>query len=120
MSLIPLNPLLITDPDIRRLWKILELLRLLDREVPAQVLTTFLFIASHDGCNTKTLTNSVGLTASSISRCTDWLSDYHRLGKPGMGLIVKKKDVMDQRGRLLYLTPKGQQLINQIKGILND
>jgi DNA-binding MarR family transcriptional regulator len=37
-----------------------------------------------------------------------------------MGLIVKKKDVMDQRGRLLYLTPKGQQLINQIKGILND
>lgn len=62
----------------------------------------------------------LGLAQSSISRCTDWLSDYHRLGKPGMGLIVKKTDPMDRRVRRLYLTPKGQLVKQQIEDLLSD
>ena len=59
------------------------------------------------------------MTSSSISRCTDWLSDYHRLGKPGMGLIVKKTDNLDLRTRQLFLTPKGRSVVDQISDILN-
>ena len=66
------------------------------------------------------MSKELGMAQSSISRCTDWLSDYHRLGKPGMGLIVKKRDAMDQRTRRLYLTPKGELVKEQIKDLLND
>lgn len=37
-----------------------------------------------------------------------------------MGLIVKKKDAMDQRVRRLYLTPKGELVKQQIAELLND
>lgn len=109
----------ITDPEAEKLRKAIDVLRLFDRQVPAQVISTFFYIAAHSGCRNRQLAAALGYSTSSASRCTDWLSDYHRLGKPGMGLIVKKKDNLDQRDRLLYLTPKGEQVINQIKGILN-
>jgi DNA-binding MarR family transcriptional regulator len=109
----------ITDGEIERLRKVIDVLRLFDREVPAQVVSTFFYIASHDGCPISQLVKAIGYSSSSASRCTDWLSDYHRLGKPGMGLIVKKKDNLDQRSRTLHLTPKGELVINQIKDILN-
>jgi DNA-binding MarR family transcriptional regulator len=108
-----------TDPEIEKLRKIVDILRLFDRQVPAQVISTFFYIAAHNGCRSKQLASALGYSTSSASRCTDWLSDYHRLGKPGMGLIVKKKDYLDQRDRLLYLTTKGEMVINQIKEILN-
>lgn len=62
----------------------------------------------------------LGMAQSSISRCTDWLSDYHRLGKPGMGLIVKKIDPSDRRVRRLYLTPKGELVKHQIEELMSN
>jgi DNA-binding MarR family transcriptional regulator len=109
----------ITDLEMDKQRKIVDILRLFDRQVPAQVISTFFYIASHNGCRSRHLVEALGYSNSSASRCTDWLSDSHRLGKPGMGLIVKKRDPLDQRDRLLYLTPKGTQVINQIKDILN-
>jgi DNA-binding MarR family transcriptional regulator len=108
----------VTDLEIEKLRKVIDVLRLFDREVPAQVISTFFYIASHEGCFTRHLVEEIGLSSSSVSRCTSWLSDYHRLGKPGMELIVKKKSHLDQRERILHLSPKGEQVINQIKDIL--
>jgi DNA-binding MarR family transcriptional regulator len=110
----------ITDPQFDRLRKAIDVLRLFDRQVPAQVISTFFYVASHDGCTGNDVSKALNMTSSSVSRCTDWLSDYHRLGKPGMGLIVKKKDNLDQRSRTLHLTPKGEMVINQIRDILNS
>jgi len=97
-----------------RTTKILDMLRHFDREVPAQVLVSFFYIASHNGCRVSDLTDKLKLESSSASRISDWLSDYHRLGKPGMGLIVKKKDNMDLRVKRLYLTKKGQYVVDRV------
>ena len=81
----------ITDTKLAKLQLAFDSLREMDREIPGQVVSAFLFIASHDGCHLQALTDELGLQTASRSRVTDWLSDYHRLGKPGLGLITKTK-----------------------------
>ena len=108
----------ITDYQIDRLRKVMDLMRVFDEQIPAQVFCTFFYIASHQGCISSDLCRDLGLKASSASRCTDWLSDYHRLGKPGMGLIVKTKDPFDSRIKRLDLTSKGKLIVQQIKELL--
>jgi DNA-binding MarR family transcriptional regulator len=103
-----------------RLVKVMTLLRTFDPEVPSQVLAVFFYVASHNGCLTTGLTDKLGMAQSSLSRCTDWLSDYHRLGKPGMGLIAKVMDRQDRRARRLYLTRKGELVSRQIIEDLYD
>jgi len=107
-----------TDTDSRELLvhltKTMDLVRFFDREVPAQVLVAFFYIATHNGCKVSDLMTKLKLESSSASRISDWLSDYHRLGKPGMGLIVKKKDTIDLRIKRMYLTIKGQYVIDRI------
>ena len=107
-----------TDLQLDRIRKVMDLLRVFDEQIPAQVFCTFFYIASHNGCTSQDLCKELGLTSSSVSRCTDWLSDFHRLGKPGMGLIVKTKDNMDYRIKRLNLTPKGKLVVQQIKELL--
>ena len=110
----------LTDRYMDRMRRVMDLMRLFDREVPAQVLSTFFYVASHEGCTTVEMPEPLGLAQSSVSRCTDWLSDYHRLGKPGMGLILKKIDLQDRRLRRLYLSDKGRNLVSHIKEVLFD
>lgn len=104
------------------MWKLLriqELLREKDHEVPGQLVSVFYFIASHNPCHTTAIAQGLAMAQNSVSRNTDWLSTHHRLGKPGLGLIRKKTDPLDQRLKVCELTPKGERLINQIKEILN-
>ncbi len=107
-----------TDKDLNRVLKAFELLRLMDREIPGQLVSTFLYVASHNPCHKLALEEDLDFTTSSASRLTDWLSDYHRLGKPGLGLIVKTKDPSNQRRIVLKLTPKGESLARQMKELL--
>jgi DNA-binding MarR family transcriptional regulator len=105
----------LTDPDIERLLKVIERIRILDRQFPAQVLSSLLYIASHDNCHKQALEEDLDITTASSSRNTDWLSDYHRLRKPGLGLIIKEEDPGNGRRQQLKLSPKGRRLIQQIK-----
>lgn len=109
-----------TDLKLGRLQQVTDLLRNLDNELPAQVISVFFYVCAHNGCRTAGMPNALGLAQSSISRCTDWLSDYHRLGKPGMGLIKKTMDPLDRRSRVLTLTFKGEMLMEEIKEIVWD
>lgn len=105
------------------MWKVCrihELFRLEDVEVPGQLVSVFCFIASHNPCHLQAIMEGLGLSSNSVSRNTDWLSDYHRLGKPGMGLIKKYKDPTNMRRVIVELTPKGQGMVRQIKEILDD
>lgn len=112
------NP--VTDWRFLRLQKAVDLLRTFEKEIPGQVLSVFFYVCGHDGCTTKGMDKELGIAQSSISRCTDWLSDYHRLGKPGMGLIIKKRDTTDQRIKRLWLTPKGHLVKQQIEELISD
>lgn len=112
------NP--IKDRRFERLRKTIDLMRSFDHEVPGQLLSVFFYVCARNGCKTTPMAKDLNLAPSSISRCSDWLSDFHRLGKPGMGLIVKKRDAMDQRVRRLYLTDKGELVKAQIEELLID
>jgi len=105
----------LSDRQIAQVLKAFELLRLMDREIPGQLVSAFLYIASHNPCHKQAMEEDLDFTTSSASRLTDWLSDYHRLGKPGLGLIAKTKDPTDFRRILITLTPKGESLARQMK-----
>ena len=110
----------LTDDKIDRLLKVINLLRLYDREVPAQVLATLFYIGSHNDCHKTALEEDLNFTTASSSRNTDKLSKDHRLGKAGLDLIVKETEVVSPFRQRLRLTKKGEDLMNQIKQILYE
>jgi DNA-binding MarR family transcriptional regulator len=110
----------LTDEVMWKICRIHELFRAKDVEVPGQLVSVFCYIASHNPCNLQSIEKELGLSPNSTSRNTDWLSTHHRLGKPGMGLIYKKRDPFNGRRRIVELTDKGYEMIEQIKEILND
>ena len=114
------NPLKgdLTNNNIHKLLRAFELLRIMDREVPGQVVSTFLYIASHNPCHKQKLEQDLGFTTASASRNSDWLSEWHRLRKRGLGLITKERDECNRRRILLRLTPKGEALARQLEEIL--
>ena len=112
----------VTDFEIKKLAQAIECFRNnsgeYTREIPVQVIATFLYVASHDDCNKIDMERALCLSSASGSRNTDWLSDQHRLGKPGLGMIVKYRDRTNRRRQILQLTAKGRNLAKEIKDIL--
>ena len=105
-----------TDARLEKVHQAFDLLLLLQREIPGQLVSTFLYIASHDGCHKQALEQELNMTTASSSRNTDWLSDG-RMGikHAGLGLITKEQDGRRQR---LRLTPKGKALVRQMKSTI--
>lgn len=108
-----------TDELMWRVCRIHELFREKDVEVPGQLVSVFCYIASHNPCNMQSIQEGLGLSSNSVSRNTDWLSDYHRLGKPGMRLIRKYTDPKFRRRKIVELTPLGEKMVTKIKEILD-
>ncbi len=108
----------VTDYQMAKMAKAIEHFRTFDKEIPAQVIATFLYVASHDDCNKIDMEKALAFSSASGSRNTDWLSEFHRLNKPGLGLITKYRDETNRRRQILKLTPKGRILANQLKQIL--
>ena len=107
---------LTVDPEARIFYESFELLRLLDTEMPAQLVTTFFFIAAYGPVDTKTISTCVGMKPGSVSCNTDWLSATHRLkNRDGLGLIIKEEYPTNWRTRLCRLSPKGETLMREIK-----
>lgn len=96
----------------------MNLLRLLDREVPAQVLATFFYVAAHNNCHKQAVEEDLNLSTAAGSRCTDKLTDQSWVNKPGLDLIIKETDPSNRRRQQLRLTKKGEALIQQIEEIL--
>ena len=110
----------VTDDSVVRLVDILQEFRKLDYEMPAQVILCFVFVASHNPCHSEVLCHELGLTRAAVSRNTDWLSDKHRLGKPGLNLINKEVDETNRRRMILSLTTKGKLMLKSIRDKLNE
>jgi DNA-binding MarR family transcriptional regulator len=98
----------------------MDLIRLMDSEMPAQLVSCLLYIASHKDCHKQAMEEYLNISVASGSRNTDWLSKKHRLGKPGLNLITKERDPSNGRRLVLKLTNKGEQLIKQIRTTLYD
>lgn len=108
----------LTNSKLNQILRAFELLRILDREIPGQLVSAFLYIASHNPCHKQAMEEELGLTIASGSRLVDWLSDYHRLGKPGLGLVKKIRDPSNMRRVLVKLTPKGEALAKQFTELI--
>ena len=108
-----------TDARIEKVLSAFELIRLLDREMPGQLVSTFLYVASHDGCHKQAIEQELNMTTASASRNTDVLSTG-RLGREaaGLQLITKEVDPTNKRRQVLKLTPKGKALAQQMKQII--
>ena len=106
---------------MEKIQRAFDLIRVFDREMPGQVVSVFLYIASHDGCNKQALEQELGLTTASSSRNTDLLSKG-RVGRvtSGLGLITKEDDPSNGRRQVLKLTPEGKDLARLIKQTIYD
>lgn len=93
-----------------QLFKAIEDFRGIDPEMPAQGVALFLYSAIYPGCTMTDLQKSLGMTQSSCSRNVSALSDWHRLDKPGHGLLAATPDPMERRRKIVRLTEKGEQL----------
>ena len=108
----------ITDIDMAKLAEAIEHFRILDKEMPSQVIACFLYVASHNDCNKVDMEKALKFSSASGSRNSDWLGAFHRLNKPGLGLIVKYRDRTNRRRQVLQLSPKGRILVQELRQIL--
>ncbi len=100
------------------LLSVIEHLRTLDREVPAQVVSVLLYISIHEPCHKQAIEEDLEFTTASCSRNIAWLSDKHRLNKPGLNLVSFERDPSNRRRYMLELTTKGRDLIKTLENKL--
>nr|WP_029766628.1 winged helix DNA-binding protein [Pseudomonas sp. P818] len=93
-----------------QLFKAIKEFREIDPEMPAQSIALFLYSAIYPGCTMMDLQKNLAMTQASCSRNVAALSEWHRLEKPGHGLIVATPDPMERRRKIVRLTEKGEQL----------
>ena len=122
----PVDPLRkqLTDDRLINLLKALEYLRTevapkMDH-IPLQVVSAFLYVASHNECHKQQIEQVFGLSVAAGSRCTDFLCEENRLGKDGLGLITKEVDPTNRRRQVLRLTQKGKKTADRLFSILNE
>ena len=110
----PHSPPATTSEGALRAFYIVELLRSTgEREFPAQLMTVFFWIASHNGCKQEDVVKSCTMSASSVSRCVTWLGPRHRLEhRSGLKLVRRERDPDNYKAWRLYLTPKGEVFAN--------
>jgi DNA-binding MarR family transcriptional regulator len=109
-----------TDARLDKIRKAFDLLRLMNREIPGQLVSCFLYIASHDGCHKQAMEEALNLTTASASRNTDWLaSGRWGVESKGLGLITKEKIKGDRR-IALRLTSEGRDQARTMKSIIYD
>ena len=109
----------ITDDSLIGLLKGVEMFRVLEREVPAQLISVFLYVATHQGCHKQALEEDLNIKTSSSSRLIDWLGKRHTLSsKPGLELVETYKDDGNWRRLCLRLTRRGEQLVDQLNHIV--
>ena len=110
----------VTDDALNGLFEAIQVMRLLDREFPAQMMAILIYVASHNGCHKQSVEQALGLSTAAGSHATDALAGRHRLGKPGLGLIKKIEDPSNRRRKFLVLTEKGKHLVRQLKQALES
>ena len=98
----------------RNLMKVLEGFREQDGEMPVQQMLVLLWIASNEGKTQRELIAALSMAPSTSSRNIAALSEVHRLGKPGLGLVTWSDHPTDRRIKLLMLTPKGKAFITRL------
>jgi len=105
---------------LRSLSLAIEKFRGLDDAIPARVIHTFVMIAGWDGDDDPSigeLSTALGMVHGPVSRHVAALSEKHRLGKAGLG-VVETYQKRDRRESRVRLTDKGRTLRSQLITIM--
>lgn len=103
-----------SDNPILKMAAMIRLLRSLSADMPMQQADILLSVAQNPGLTMADLTKMTGLSHASVSRNIAALSEYHRLGKPGLNLVEAVTDPRETRRRLIYLTTQGKSLLTKM------
>lgn len=87
-------------------------------EMPVQQVLVFCWIALNEGGLQRDLCEALGMRNSTASRNIAALSDVHRLGKAGLGLVTWTESSKDRRAKLLGLTKTGKAFANTLASSL--
>ncbi|KQV84354.1 MarR family winged helix-turn-helix transcriptional regulator [Rhizobium sp. Root1220] len=105
-------------PALFRTVQFIEQLRELFPDIPMQTISVFLLIAMKPGISQRDLLKLLDLSQAGISRNVMALGEMNRHGKPGLGLIVQRKDPFDNRQVMLSLSPSGKALVARVTAIV--
>ena len=64
--------------------------------------------ANKDGIEMREIASQAGISTSSVSRNIAALGDWHRMQKPGLGLVETRMDYQDRRRKPVHLSSKGE------------
>lgn len=97
---------------------LLEKFRTLDSEMQMPQAVTLLTVALNEGISLTELTEKTSQATSSASRNVAALSNVHRAGKPGHGLVLNREDPVERRRKQHVLTPKGRRFLEEVVKIV--
>ncbi|GGD03612.1 MarR family transcriptional regulator [Pyruvatibacter mobilis] len=100
---------------IGRLINTIEAFRVLEPDIQAQTIMTFLMAARKEGVGMREMQDHLGVARSTMSRNVGILSSTgYRKGVPGFGLIEAREDPEDRKAKQVYLTPKGRRFLENL------
>ena len=109
--------------SISRALKLLAVFRDMDADMPMGEAVSLLLIAQGEtkeggGLTVTDLRDRGEFALSSASRYMRALAKKDRHGRPGQELVADSRDPLDERKKVLRLTPKGRRVIEQINTIV--
>lgn len=103
-----------TEMQLRKLTSSLNVIRILDAQLPIQTMVAFLVIAANEGLPINQVAAKAGLEQSSASRNVSVLTNLRYDKRPGLSLVEYRQDYMNLTIKKLYLTKKGEGIVKQI------
>jgi DNA-binding MarR family transcriptional regulator len=100
--------------------QIIRAFRAIDSEMPAQMVHCLMEVALNPGMGMRALEQATGLSQSSASRNIQTLGKWHREKRPGYDLVETVEDPEDTRRKIMFLTPKGRQLMSDVMSAMGD
>jgi len=94
----------------------------IDNQMPVHQGLVFLAVADagDKGIDMNDIGALVGLSTSAVSRNVAALGEWHRMQKPGLGLVFTETDLRDRRRKSVHLTPKGRRAITALSSSYKD
>lgn len=116
MSLLSKRPNAATKRSLYDAFQFIEAFREMRPEMPMHMASAFLLIAMKPGITQRELLNLSEIAQATMSRNIAALTERDRHGKPGMNLVIQRRDPMDARNLMLFLTQDGHSLVNRLLG----
>lgn len=103
---------------IESFLKLLRELQKIDSEFPLQYAICLAEISMDEGLSLTDLSERTEMPLSTVSRIIGALSKFRQRGEP-YGLVDARISMRERRRKELYLTTKGQNVVNAINRIIH-